>query len=331
MDLVSFKKRYMPSKKIIKEIKENYLLKNPDSKFSNEWYTRLVIGNKWGKLKKEDLPMLYKDIATSIIDDINKFCTVENIEFGDCYFIFYKGDNSVIHFKIKELKGWKFGMWFSKENDNTIKCEWFCRYELCLDKFRPNRSEIHCETFWNVPDYIGATLFDEDLQSKNDFYWEGQKIYENIRFMLDNPYLALYRDCFGTDLNLKYISKRYAKRQVKKEIKECKTYDKMEEKLQQKMKNKVVKEIRKTFDDILDIQAIDRNVDGCVCSPRFKLELTVKNGEPEMYSRCENLIDSTQDKLSHKRKFDKYSVYSVVDNDVKIFKTTPFGKVELEE
>lgn len=321
----------MPSKKIIKEIKENYLSTNPDFKPSEEWYTGKAINNKWGKLKKEDLPMFYKDIATSIIDDINKFCTVENIEFGDCYFIFYKGDNSVVHFKIKELKGWKFGMWFSKENDNTIKCEWFCKYELWLDKFKPSRSEIHCETFWNVPNYIEATLFDRDLQDKNDFYWEGYQIYKNIHFMLDNPCLALYRDCFDIDLNLEYISKRYAKRQVKKDIKECKTRDKMEEKLQQKMKNKVVKEIWKTFDNILDIQTIDMNVDGCICSPRFKLELTVQNGEPEMYSKCEDLIYYTQDKLSHKGKFDKYSVYFVVDDDVKIFKTTPFGKAELEE
>lgn len=329
MDLVSFKKRYMPSTKAIKEAKENILLANPGSKFTKEFYTRTAIGKRWGKLEKEELPILYKDIATSIIEDINKFCTVGNTEFGDCYFIFYKGDNSVVHFKIKELKGWKFGLWFSKEKDNTIKCEWFCQYELWLDKFKPSRSEIHCETFWNVPDYIEDTLFDKDLQGKNNFYWAGYEIYENIHFMLDNPYLALYRDGFGVDLNLRYVSKRYAKRQAKKEIKRCKSRDKMEEKLQQKMKNKVVKEIWKAFDNILDIQTIDMNVDGCICSPRFKLELTVRNGEPEMYSKCEDIINSTQDKLNHKGKFDKYSVYSIVDNDVKIFNATFFGKVEL--
>lgn len=324
MDLVSFKKRYMPSKKEIKKLKEDILQRKPEAKFASEDYTRIAIRQKWAKVKKEDLPMIYKDIATSIIDDINGFCTVENVEFGDCYFVFYKGDNSVVHFKIKELKGWKFGMWFSKEKDNTIKCEWFCQYELWLDKFKPSRSEIHCDSFWVVSDYVEGVLLDGDS-------WAGYEIYQNIRFMLSNPYLAIYRDYFDEDLNLKYVSKRYAKRRAKKAIKECKRQDKAEESLQQKMKNKVIKALRKNFDNIINIQTIDMNVDGCICSPRFQLEITTKDSYPEMCSDFRDAIDDTQDALNHKKKFDRHRVRSVVDSDVKLFTITPFGKKPQQE
>lgn len=44
----------------------------------------------------------------------NKF-TPTNIQYGNCYCIFDIGVDVVVHFNIKGLYGWRFGMWIETD------------------------------------------------------------------------------------------------------------------------------------------------------------------------------------------------------------------------
>jgi len=79
---------------------------------------------------------------------------------GNGYFIFDFGENSVTHFKLKECKGWKFGLWIRyisqksideyKEKYSDTKdeskagyhIEIFGQYINYIDKFKPSYSPI---------------------------------------------------------------------------------------------------------------------------------------------------------------------------------------------
>lgn len=89
----------------------------------------------------------YEIMCGEILDYIKKIgFTPINIQYNNGYYIFYMGENSVINFWIKELKGWKFGIWFhtSKPDENGKKeldsCQFFAQRELFIDKFKPAAS-----------------------------------------------------------------------------------------------------------------------------------------------------------------------------------------------
>ena len=93
----------------------------------------------------------YEIMRGEILDYIRKIgFTPINVQCGNGYFIFDMGENSVVNFWIKELNGWKFGIWFhtSKPDENGKKepdsCQFFAQRELFIDKFKPAASN-YCE------------------------------------------------------------------------------------------------------------------------------------------------------------------------------------------
>lgn len=109
--------------------------------------------------------MTNKEIAELMFSKMKKVgFTPYDIEYGNGYFLFEMGENSVVHFKIKEVwKNWKFGMWidskeveYYKNEDEAGKyCSYedepnvvqiFCQHEHLLDKFKPSRSAL-CVNF----------------------------------------------------------------------------------------------------------------------------------------------------------------------------------------
>ena len=93
----------------------------------------------------------YEIMRGEILDYIKKIgFTPINVQCGNGYFIFDMGENSVVNFWIKELKGWKFGIWFHtfKPDENGKKepdgCQFFAQRELFIDKFKPAASN-YCE------------------------------------------------------------------------------------------------------------------------------------------------------------------------------------------
>ena len=78
-----------------------------------------------------------------------------DISYGNGYFVFDMGEDSVVHFRLKGVwKSWRFGMWISSKNLNKtdkiteenrydhMVVQLFCQNEDWLDKFKPSRSDL---------------------------------------------------------------------------------------------------------------------------------------------------------------------------------------------
>lgn len=93
----------------------------------------------------------YEIMRGEILDYIRKIgFTPVNVQCGNGYFIFDMGENSVVNFWIKELKGWKFGIWFYSPKDDDGKdkpnyCKFFAQREWFIDKFKPSASNYCTE------------------------------------------------------------------------------------------------------------------------------------------------------------------------------------------
>lgn len=143
--------------------------------------------------------------------------TTKDVMFGNGYFIFEFGDYSVVHFHVNELPGWLFGIWWEPSTKETklhcnhyFKKEFikgscvgtvFAQYEDEIDKFKPSRS-IFCEKF---------------TYSQNDDEWCAYQVYEMMKFMRDEPYLAYYMDMHECNLNREYVTRERAKEYYDKE------------------------------------------------------------------------------------------------------------------
>ena len=98
--------------------------------------------------------MTNREAAEKVFSYIRKNKIVPvNIQYGNCYFIFDKGEDGVVHFEIKGLHNWKFAMWVNT-NPDELKNEkgeeypaiqFFCQHKTNIDKFKPSRS-FFCST-----------------------------------------------------------------------------------------------------------------------------------------------------------------------------------------
>jgi hypothetical protein len=134
--------------------------------------------------------MTRRDAGEKIFNYIkeNKFTPI-NIEYGDCYFIFDKGTDGVVHFNIKGLHGWKFAMWIETDadklkNDNGIDypaVQFFCQHTLNIDKFKPSRS------------FFCADISLQYLENEDSWYL--YKINDILRMIKRHPYVSFAMDC----------------------------------------------------------------------------------------------------------------------------------------
>lgn len=326
MNIEELKARYMPSKELIKEvtkeIKESEKSKPKKQRMTltkNDYLT-FAITRRWQKVSKKELPTLYKDISEFIFEKISEKYKVTDIERGDGYFIFNFGDNSVVHFRIKKLPGWKFGMWFSynPKSKDKILCEWFCQQDLWIDKFKPSRSTIGGEIKINVADFI-----DQLLKNENNFWWYGDEILNSLNYMVKYRWLASYRDYTGADFNERYVTKRFAKRYMKKAKREEIKRVKAETKLRDKLSQKVFSSLKKEINNQYSYKIIDKNTDGWICSPRYDIQVfvpvnTTKKQCNEIENNCYDLITKTQNKIVAKKAYKEHCIYDEVSPYVSI-------------
>lgn len=108
--------------------------------------------------------------------------------YGDGYFIFEYGKNTVLHFSIKELPDFRFGVWKDYYGKNTLTI--FGDSILYLDKFKPTRHK-NFNDIYEIIDfvkkyqsgkyslrYVFDTIFEnggyewEEKQTDEEFYKE---------------------------------------------------------------------------------------------------------------------------------------------------------------
>lgn len=164
---------------------------------------------------KKGFADLYKKATDLLFERLKKETSLdlhfEDIEYLDGYFIHGMGTNSVVHFHIKEAPGWLFGIWWSpiatEETKNKKKqeyktdrltCEFFFQYEEEIDKFKPSAS-----MFGDSFDFV----FAEGYCSSS---W--MNAYQDLEFIIKEPYLAFYKEMHYTNFNHEYVSRESAKR-----------------------------------------------------------------------------------------------------------------------
>lgn len=130
----------------------------------------------------------YEIMRGEILDYIKKIgFTPINIQYGNGYFIFDMGENSVVNFWIKELKGWKFGIWFYSPKDDNGEdkpnyCQFFAQRELFIDKFKPAASN-YCEEI--------------KAYGKDNKFFDNFALIDIKRMLYEmkyHPFIAFYKD-----------------------------------------------------------------------------------------------------------------------------------------
>lgn len=168
-------------------------------------------------LKKEDskgFAEIFKKATKVLFKRIKKELGCElhfkDVSYGNGYFIFAHGTNSVVSFHIEEIPEWLGGIWWrpletkdsTEENPkyrtDAIGCSLFFQYEAEIDKFKPSASMFGGSEFeFHFKEGYGDSNF-------YDSVWD-------LKFIKEEPYLAYYKEMFYTDFNHEYVSRAKAK------------------------------------------------------------------------------------------------------------------------
>ncbi len=135
-----------------------------------------------------------RQIAEVIFNKIKEFgFEPYDIEYGNGYFIFEMGDDSVAHFRVKGvMKHWKFGIWIQseyldtpdEEKDKYPMVSIFAQYDTQIDKFKPSRSELCVE-------YKASEWTEKNLNNEYMF-WELERM---LKMMKRHPFMCYCGYC----------------------------------------------------------------------------------------------------------------------------------------
>ena len=235
----------------------------------------------WGDLYKQIVAFILDNLGKRYNDEKSIKLTPKDVEYGDGYFIFAHGDNSVINFRIEEIPGWLFGIWLyppTEKDPNSIRLDFFSQYEDAIDKFKPSRSQLLVsEQFPLKHEEVKVPSNKEGEEDKTIWkplkeledldIWDVDDINELLIYMYKYPELAFMQDYHGYDLNKEYVDRRTAKRRFEK----YKRLHILGEQLKQEYETKVldfVKERAPMWFDGVEPYLNDRGEDW---SPRYEL------------------------------------------------------------
>lgn len=109
----------------------------------------------------------------------------KDISFGNGYFIFSMGEDSVVHFHIKGIKGWLFAMWIDTESQDSA-IQFFTQYEEFMDKFKPSRSTFCVNVSREELKQLSANPKNAD--------WTYHEIIDMVKHIRYNPKLAFIQE-----------------------------------------------------------------------------------------------------------------------------------------
>lgn len=153
------------------------------------------------------LPEAYKTLTEKFLAKVEKDLNVHiiDLEYLDGYYIFGYGTNSVIHFRIKECKGWKFGIWWNYDEEEYFKYngELFAQYERAIDKFKPEDSEL-----------VENIKISDVENFEKDGAWTTMPI-KMIKYIKEYPAFAFCRHWEGFNGKYDYMPYHKAKRELR--------------------------------------------------------------------------------------------------------------------
>lgn len=239
--------------------------------------------------------MTNREIAELMFNKIKSLgFTPYDISYGDGYFLFEMGEDSVVHFNIKEVwKNWKFGMWINSEELNNYNEEEnrdtphekepnvvqiFCQHEHLLDKFKPSRSALcvdikPCD--FKDDEFAWGSYELEDMLKMikyhpvicwNEFCGKHSRYYDRKSFLL--PFLK-----YESEYVVKDIIERFVK------IKFFLNYTKSKMFLMKKF-SKVLSDVR--------LYDFEKSNPGWSTDYLYRIDLTVKDVDDEYLDRFFN-------------------------------------------
>ena len=245
-------------------------------------------------LKEEDdkgFAEVYKKATEQVFCRINQYVKddiefhFEDISFGDGYFIFAHGTNSVIHFHVKETPGWLYGLWwypikadeYTEENKlyraDKLSMSLFVQYEDEIDKFKPSASTFVVE---------GEFYFDKK-------YYTGdiERFARIMKFIHNEPYLAFYREMTYTDFNEEYVSREEAKEYYNKHMswkERCAEVDRIND-------QQMIDMVKYIIGPMLEKDEAFIGDHGDCCSPRYEIYIRNDSDAEDVEDGCYGLLD----------------------------------------
>lgn len=143
-----------------------------------------------------------REIAEYMFDVMRQFGFYPyDIQYGNGYFVFDHGEDSVIHFRIKGVwKHWKFGMWVNseyleekyREEEKNMKYEdyykvvqIFAQHDTWLNKFKPLRSSL-C---------VSYDARDWDRHTNGTYKYPFIKLSDMLNMMKRHPFICYAEFC----------------------------------------------------------------------------------------------------------------------------------------
>lgn len=224
---------------------------------------------------------------------VDKF-NFDDVLYGDGYFIFSYGTNSVINFHIREIPGWLFGIWWDgprkreetkESSDECIEVMGtiFTQYEDSIDKFKPSRSVIqHSICFRKY-------LHPNEEEDRPEFVCPVDDVVEMLMFLHNEPALAFCRDYKGWNYNTEYHTRAEAKRAFEG----YKKWHKNKSEQTEILNNRMLDKIRGLFSEELEKGFAFINDRGENWSPRYEVTVN-KDRFPELKSLENGLYDLSE-------------------------------------
>ena len=179
-----------------------------------------------------------------------------DVIYGDGYCVFEHGKDMVIHFHIKELKGWKFAIWWNMDGNEEF--DFFGQFEAKIDKFKPSAS----------------TFVEEDLCLED---WNMNFAVRICQYIKKHPYMAWAIDLYGCKQEIWDLTKvkhafwKYHLERIRYWWAEV-CYKRFN-----KRYLKLVEEIANEY--LISPEIVDENQSGWKCFPRYFVRCKGVKGE----------------------------------------------------
>lgn len=212
-----------------------------------------------------------EQIFNKIEEKSNHCLKIINKVFGNGYFIFEFGEDSVCHFKIKGLKRWQFGLWIKQHNDNeNYVIDLFGEHEDYIDKFKPVATKIK---------------YKFEYKNEDDF-WKCYKFINNLMMIKQHPFVIKHCYYGASENYLKFLLSEFFYYRIKKHLIKFKKHSLT------KLYLNCIKIIYKLRFRKLDINVYDKRETGWAVYPPFDFNIyydkCIEDELYDIYSSIEN-------------------------------------------
>lgn len=238
-------------------------------------------------------------------------------EFGDGYFIFRHGKGMCVQFRIKQCKGWLFGIWWSLKEKDTI--DFFAQYEKDIDKFKPSCSQLsicdvpivcYSDMWTNGPDKVIKAVKNTGLCDMiNYIRYHKYRAWVLDHHYFNKPDLWSFKES-GLQCWWAYFCDA--------------VIDKWDEALCNIMTWRTAKVTKKVMaESLINGELVDRNKDGWICFPRFKVYCdgfkTLRSSDTPASQHQFPLWECASDKM--RKKIERACRFEDILNNLTVYKS----------